>query len=89
MKKISFTKLLLAALALPASLASALETLVVAPASRPVTEEVVGSVRTRVRSTIEAKVSGRISDMPVTLGQKVKAGDLLVKIDAREIQARL
>ncbi len=89
MKKTSLSKLLLAALALPISLANAVETLAVASASRPVTEEVVGSVRTRVRSTIEAKVSGRISEMPVTLGQKVKAGDLLAKIDAREIQARL
>lgn len=89
MRKISFVKILLTVLALPVSLASAIETVVVAPASRPVTEEVVGSVRTRVRSTIEAKVSGRISEMPVILGQKVKSGELLAKIDAREIQARL
>lgn len=71
------------------TLAHALETHSVASASRPVTEEVVGSVRTRIRSVIEAKVSGRISEMPIILGQKVKAGELLAKIDAREIQARL
>lgn len=72
------------------SFASApVETFPVSPAVRAVTEEVVGSVRTRVRSVIEAKVSGRISELPVTLGQKVKSGDLLAKIDAREIQARL
>jgi len=65
------------------------ETLVVNFASRPVTEEVVGSVRTRVRSVVEAKVSGRISEMPVALGQKIQSGDLLARIDAREIQARL
>ena len=71
------------------TLVHALETHSVASASRPVTEEVVGSVKTRIRSVIEAKVSGRISEMPIILGQKVKAGELLAKIDAREIQARL
>ena len=71
------------------TLVHALEIHSVASASRPVTEEVVGSVRTRIRSVIEAKVSGRISEMPIILGQKVKAGELLAKIDAREIQARL
>jgi membrane fusion protein, multidrug efflux system len=89
MKKFSCSILFGSLLVCPLSLSAALETLVVIPASRPVTEEVVGSVRTRVRSVIEAKVSGRISEMPVTLGQKVKSGDLLAKIDAREIQARL
>ena len=94
MKKIFPPRFLSAALALLAAPAvsagvAPLETLVLAPAIRPVTEEVVGSVRTRVRSTIEAKVSGRISEMPVVLGQTVKTGQLLAKIDAREIQARL
>jgi RND family efflux transporter MFP subunit len=67
----------------------AVETFVVQSAPRLVTEEVVGSVRTKVRSVIEAKVSGRIAAMPVILGQQVKAGTLLAEIDAREIQARL
>jgi len=71
------------------TLVHAIETHSVASTSRLVTEEVVGSVRTRIRSVIEAKVSGRISEMPIILGQKVKAGELLAKIDAREIQARL
>jgi len=89
MKKIFYSSVLLAVLTAPVSWAASVETLIVAPASRPVTEEVVGSVRTRIRSVIEAKVSGRISEMPVKLGQKVKAGELLAKIEAREIQARL
>jgi RND family efflux transporter MFP subunit len=89
MKKIFYSSVLLAVLTAPVSWAASVETLIVAPASRPVTEEVVGSVRTRIRSVIEAKVSGRISEMPVKLGQKVKVGELLAKIEAREIQARL
>lgn len=53
------------------------------------TEEVVGTVRAKLRSSLEAKVSGRIETLPVTLGQAVKTGELLVQLDAREIQARL
>lgn len=52
-------------------------------------EEVVGTVRARLRSVIEAKVSGRIEQLPVAAGQRVKTGDLLVQLDAREVQARL
>ena len=52
-------------------------------------EEVVGTVRARLRATIEAKTTGRITDMPVVLGQKVKAGELVARLDAPEIKARL
>jgi RND family efflux transporter MFP subunit len=52
-------------------------------------EEVVGTVRAKLRATIEAKLSGRITEMPVVLGQKIKAGELLVRLDAPEIKARL
>jgi RND family efflux transporter MFP subunit len=52
-------------------------------------EEVVGTVRAKVRATVEAKVSGRIARMPVRLGQRVKAGQLLARIHAGEISAKL
>ena len=52
-------------------------------------EEVVGTVRPKLRSDIEAKVSGRIEQMLAVPGQQVKQGDLLAQLDAREIQARL
>jgi RND family efflux transporter MFP subunit len=52
-------------------------------------EEVVGTVRARLRATIEAKTTGRITDLPVVLGQKVKAGELLARLHAPEIKARL
>ncbi len=55
----------------------------------PALEEVVGTVRARLRATIEAKTSGRIVELPVTLGQKIKAGELLARLDAPEIKARL
>lgn len=52
-------------------------------------EDVVGTVNPRLRAVIEAKVSGRIEKMLATPGQHVKAGDLLVELDVREIQAKL
>jgi RND family efflux transporter MFP subunit len=55
----------------------------------PALEEVVGTVRARLRATLEAKISGRISDMPVMLAQKIKAGDLVARLDAPELKARL
>ena len=57
--------------------------------NRVVTEEVVGTVRAKVRTTLEAKISGRISEIPVLLGQAIKAGDLIARLAAPEIQARL
>lgn len=53
------------------------------------TEEVVGTVRARTRATLEAKLSGRIDRLPVNLGQRLKAGDLVAHLDAPEITARL
>lgn len=56
---------------------------------QPALEEVVGTVQARLRATIEARLAGRIEQMPVTLGQSVKAGDVLAKLDVSEIQAKL
>ena len=57
--------------------------------TRTSNEEVVGTVRPKLRAVIEAKVSGRIEKLLVSPGQQVKAGDLLAQLDAREIQAKL
>ena len=55
----------------------------------PATEEVVGTVQSKLHAVLEAKVSGRVEKMLVTPGQMVKAGELLAQLDAREVQARL
>lgn len=52
-------------------------------------EEVMGTVRAKTRATLEAKVSGRIEKLPAALGQAVKAGERLARLDAGEIKARL
>lgn len=52
-------------------------------------EEVVGTVRSKQRAVVEAKVSGRVLEYTATPGAMVKAGDLLARLDVREIQAKV
>jgi membrane fusion protein (multidrug efflux system) len=54
----------------------------------PLTEEIVGTVRAVERTTVEAKVSGRIATFAAPEGTEVKAGDVLAVLEAREINAR-
>ena len=56
---------------------------------RMATEEVVGTVRAKLRSVVEAKISGRIEKLLVVPGQNVEAGELLAELDSRELQARV
>ena len=57
--------------------------------SHTVTEDVVGTVRAKLRASIEAKVSGRVVEMKAVEGQLVRAGDLLATLDVQEIRAQL
>jgi RND family efflux transporter MFP subunit len=50
---------------------------------------VVGTVQPKLQAVIEAKASGRITRLPVKLGQPVKQGDVLVELATQEVQARL
>lgn len=56
---------------------------------RPATEEAPAVVRARLRAGIEAKISARIEEMLVAPGDAVKAGEVLARLETREIQARL
>jgi RND family efflux transporter MFP subunit len=67
----------------------AVRTVVAENKERPSSEEVVGTVRAKLRATIEAKVSARIEALLVAPGQMVKTGDLIAQLDPREIQAKL
>ncbi len=51
--------------------------------------EIPGTVQAGQRATIATKLTGTISELPVTMGSRVSKGDLLVKIDAQEITARV
>jgi RND family efflux transporter MFP subunit len=58
-------------------------------ATQSAVELVVGTVRPRLQVVIEAKLSGRIEELPVEVGQRVKQGDLIVALGVQEVQARL
>ena len=53
----------------------------------PETYEVVGTVRPKVSATVSAKVMATIEAIAVKAGDNVKAGDLLAKLDDRELRA--
>lgn len=53
------------------------------------TEAVVGTVQAKLHATLEAKVSGHIEQLPVELGQRVKAGELVALLGSSDLKARL
>lgn len=55
----------------------------------PVFEEVVGTVRPRKEAQVTAKVTGRLLEMKAIPGMKVKAGEVLAKLDVGELDAAL
>lgn len=55
----------------------------------PVLTEISGTVRPVRRAQIAAKLMGTIEEMPVTLGQRVRSGEIVARIAAAEIAARV
>lgn len=58
-------------------------------ANRSVTTDVVGTVRAVRTATIAPLISGTIAEVRVGLGSSVRAGDVVVRLSAQEIDARL
>ena len=50
--------------------------------------EAVGSVKARTASTLAAKLMGRVESVAVNEGDSVRQGQVLVVLDAREVEAR-
>lgn len=55
----------------------------------PLQTEILGTVQAIHSALIATKVSGNVTEMPVELGSKVEKGQLLLTIEAGELQARL
>ena len=53
------------------------------------TLKVVGSVESKSRIQVETKIQARVERLLVTIGSKVKAGELLAELDTRDISARV
>jgi len=56
---------------------------------RPLLTEVVGTVRATRSATLAPLISGTVTDVRVGLGSSVRAGDVLVSLSARDVEARL
>lgn len=54
----------------------------------PQSDLIPGTVQSKTRGIIEAKISARILRLNVSVGQIVKEGDILVQLDEREIRSR-
>lgn len=67
----------------------AVKTVKAAKVKWAVMEEVVGTVRSKQRAMVEAKVAGRVEQYLAAPGQVVKAGELLARLDTREIAAKV
>jgi len=57
--------------------------------SRPVLTEVVGTIRATRSATIAPLLPGTVAEVRVGLGSSVRAGEVLVRLSAREVEARL
>ena len=57
--------------------------------SRPLIEQAAGTLRAKVETVISPLITATISSIAVWAGDEVKAGDVLVTLDARELQARV
>ncbi len=55
----------------------------------PVSEWASGSLAAARRTVVSARILARIEEIRVRAGDEVKKGDLLVRLDARDLEARL
>ena len=55
----------------------------------PLSESAVGTIRAVHETTIGSKLLGRVVEVNLKAGQKVKAGDILVRLDDTDLRAKL
>lgn len=54
----------------------------------PQEAEAVGTVQPQFKTTVSARVVANITDLPVAAGQHVSRGDVLVRLDDRDLRAK-
>lgn len=60
----------------------------VSTVAAPQIVEAVGAVQAQLKTTISARVIANIIDLPVVAGQHVRKGELLVRLDDRDLRAK-
>ncbi|MFZ2630862.1 MAG: efflux RND transporter periplasmic adaptor subunit [Desulfosalsimonadaceae bacterium] len=75
----------------PAESAKTVKTVIqeITSANRPIYYEATGTVRPKTASTISARVMGEIKEITVNAGDTVKKGQILLRIEGRQISAGL
>ena len=61
----------------------------VAVTTEPLIEQASGTIRAKVETVISPLINATISSIAVWSGDEVKAGDVLIKLDSRELRARV
>ena len=61
----------------------------VAVTTEPLIEQASGTIRAKVETVISPLINATISSITVWSGDEVKAGDVLIKLDSRELRARV
>jgi len=72
-------------MAIPPATPLRVETVAVAETDWPSTYEATGTVRARTTATISSKLMGYARDVRAQIGDRVRAGQVLVVLDAREL----
>ena len=65
-----------------------LEFFTVSTITEPQVVEAVGTVQPQFKTTVSARITANVVELPVTAGQHVRSGDQLVRLDDRDLRAR-
>ena len=60
----------------------------VSAASEPQVVEAVGTVQPQFKTTVSARITANVVELPVSAGQHVRSGDILVRLDDRDLRAK-
>jgi multidrug efflux pump subunit AcrA (membrane-fusion protein) len=66
-----------------------MDAIVIKPSKVPLYYEAVGTIRAKTKASLSSKIAGQIKEITVKEGSRVKAGDLLLVIDDREVIEKL
>src|SRR5262245_303814 len=78
-----------AGLPLPRADRSSGQTAALRRVSLPLTEEAVGTVKPVHEMVVTSRVAARITELKLTAGQQVSPDEILVRLDDRDLHARL
>jgi len=65
------------------------EAVTVAAVTEPLIEQATGTLRAKVETVISPLITAAVSSVAVRAGDEVRAGEVLVTLDARELKARV